>query len=172
MLNQDPNASMLSTDSVPVGFKSFSQDVFGADNPEQMKAMAEPAEISFAKDVELMDPPSPKQEEQMVLAEIQNRGSLGVDDAQDSPEKEKLESAVANRRDAKLQNKKSDLYMKIMRDHGLDGASTKLNYEIPALKPKTPVNELFSMVKNEEGQAKQQEIATTEKLTIAKPFDF
>ena len=61
--------------------------------------------------------------------------------------------------------------MKIMRDHGIEGASTKLNYEIPSLlKPKTPVNELFNMVKSEEGGVRPQE--STEKLTVAKPFDF
>ena len=58
--------------------------------------------------------------------------------------------------------------MKIMKDHGLDGQSAKLNYDIPALigKQKTPVNELFNMAKNDEVET------NTEKMTVAKPFDF
>ena len=58
--------------------------------------------------------------------------------------------------------------MKIMKDHGIESQSTKLNYEIPALiaKQKTPVNELFNMSKNEEP------VMNNEKMTVAKPFDF
>ena len=71
---------MVSTDSIPVGFRSFSQDVFAEDGGN-MKGVSAPHEISFAKEeVEYVDAPSPKTREELVLNEIQNRGSLGVDD--------------------------------------------------------------------------------------------
>ena len=67
MQNQDLNTSILSAEEVPVGFRSFSQDNFAADQNEQMKGYNGPAEVSFAKDIELADPASLKPAEQMIL---------------------------------------------------------------------------------------------------------
>ena len=59
--------------------------------------------------------------------------------------------------------------MKIMKDHGLDGASeNKLKYDIAHFKPKTPVNELFNMVKRDSHESEN----SNKKMTVAKPFDF
>ena len=76
MYKPDLNSSFMSENDVPVGFRSFSQDAF-AQNNEQNYQM-NPQEISFAKEIEKLDPVSPAQE--MVLGEIQNRGSFGIDD--------------------------------------------------------------------------------------------
>ena len=60
---------MVSTESVPVGFRSFSQDVFAEAN-EVTKAACGPHEISFAKENEYENPPSPNLREERVLNEI------------------------------------------------------------------------------------------------------
>ena len=60
---------MVSNESVPVGFRSFSQDVF-AEAGEVTKATCGPHEISFAKEVEFDNPPSPNHKEERVLNEI------------------------------------------------------------------------------------------------------
>ena len=62
--------------------------------------------------------------------------------------------------------------MKIMKDHGLDGStSNRLNYEntLSQLKPKTPVIELFNMVRSDSIDVPTAE---KEKMTVQKPFDF
>ena len=91
-----------------------------------------------------------------------------------SPQKVLLDPKIANRREEKSSNKKSALYMKIMKEHGLDGSSMKLNYEFPAskLKPRTPVHELFGNIMRNEKEISITKEMSTEKLTVAKPFDF
>ena len=60
---------MISNESVPVGFRSFSQDVF-AEVGGETKATCGPHEISFAKDIEFDNPSSPNHREEKVLQEI------------------------------------------------------------------------------------------------------
>ncbi len=63
---------------------------------------------------------------------------------------------VKNKREGKMSEKKSDLYLKIMRDHNKhkDKSPVKLSYEIPSLiQPTTTTKEYTG-------------------LTIQKPFEF
>ena len=86
-----------------------------------------------------------------LLQEIQNRVSLEPDQLNDSLEHSKLPltSGIQKKREAKRSAKKNELYLQILKDHGIDAKThsqaNKLQYEIPPLvlgkqvKSKTPV---------------------------------
>ena len=108
--------------------------------------------MSFAKDQDIAESNGLPQD-QVVLREIQNRGSLGGDEIQQPDPKANLSDVIASRRDQKLSQKKSDLYLKIMKDHGLEGKITpKLNYDISSLVQKTPVTDLLQIVKSDSAE--------------------
>ena len=157
---QDINASQ---DSIPVGFRSFAHE-----DDAQMRQEPGPQEMSFAKEMQAQDPSDTC--EQVVLREIQNRGSLGGEETHEMPSKANLGDVVASRRDGKLSQKKSNLYLKIMKDHGLEGKTTpKLNYDISSLVHKTPVEEILKIGKVESADNNTNDKA---KLTKTLPFDF
>lgn len=103
------------------------------------------------------------------MQEIQNRASYGIDD--DSLENSKLPitKGLQQKREVKRSAKKNELYLRILKDHGIDpkafAEANKLNYEIPPLpltltagqksKPKTPITQIFN--ENVAGQANNRE---------------
>ena len=63
-----------------------------------------------------------------------------------------MTAGLKRKREEKMSAKKNELYIKIMREHGIDPkaqtSANKLKYEIPPLpfnksKPKTPVTQIF-----------------------------
>ena len=70
MYKPDGNTSFMSMGEVPVGFRSFAMDAYDQNDDDQQENNIRPCDISFAKELEKYDPPSPKPAEMMVLGEI------------------------------------------------------------------------------------------------------
>ena len=95
-----------------------------------------------------------------------------------------LTEGLKRKREVKQSAKKNELYLQILKDHGIDpktqATMNKLNYEIPPLpmtlagqkqKPKTPITQIF----NEAMACDQTDPDQREregKHTVQKPFVF
>lgn len=78
-----------------MGFRSFAHE-----DEALMRQESGPQEMSFAREMDTQEPI--RNSEQVVLREIQNRGSLGGEEAQEMPAKANLTDVVASRRDGKI----------------------------------------------------------------------
>ena len=163
------NASFVSAGSVPIGFRSFAeeegalnksaldQSFVAAEGQEQETVGAPPhQDISFAEDGDEEMKEGMSAEQSRLHQEIQNRASLDASN-EDSLQGSNLPltKGISEKRKAKLSAKKNELYLKILKENGLDPQAKanayNLNYEIPPLtldskaqknlrlKPKTPV---------------------------------
>lgn len=123
---------------LPVGFTSFSQDLLPNETSKHATAYAQ-QDISFAESI--------KEENDAAIPEQ----ALDFDQSE----------SFVRKREMKLSSKKSDLYLQIMREHGIDEdelekklSTQKMAYVIPDLnETKTEVKQVKS-------------------LTTTMPFDF
>ena len=112
---------------IPIGFRSFSED------PKGLEASAAPAEMSFAEDdfsnnkiLQSCCSSSKRNTPGRILTEIQKRKSLTAEDFlgpnEDDPalfSKIPQTKGIQEKRDQKLSAKKNELYVKILKEHGL-----------------------------------------------------
>ena len=91
----------------------------------------------------------------MLLQEIQNRASFGVEEDSLEYSKVPITSGLLQKREAKMSAKKSELYLRILKEHGIDAEAqskaNRLNYELPSLGPtmlksRTPVTQIIREV--------------------------
>ncbi len=140
---------MSSSSALPIGFCSFAEESAAKPIDQSFAAGESAAEVSFAQS-ELAKP-------EQLLQEIQNRASYGIDE--DSLENSKLPmtKGLLEKREMKQSAKKNELYLRILKEHGIDpkafSDANKLNYQIPPLpmtltgqksKPKTPITQIFN----------------------------
>ena len=128
------NTSLASHGTVPIGFRSFAEEDKPVDQSAVLNATHGPQEISFAES----QAANVTANESLILQEIQNRASLGIEQ-EDSLENSNLPltDGIKRKREEKRSAKKNELYLRIMKEHGLDpkaqSDANKLNYVIPPL---------------------------------------